>query len=215
MRIVAFFLMLFAAAPVWAAAPVPVPSKLSAHEKADVARVEAYLNAMKSIAAGFTQVSDSGEFRHGSLAIQRPGKMRVTYDPPEKDFLVADGESLRMWDSEIQQQSSVSLDSSLAGFILRDTIRLNGDVTLTRFARAPATMEVSLVATDDPANGELTLVFEDKPLQLRQWRVVDGQGRMTTVTLENTREGVSFPSGTFDFVAPNFGKSNKNGAKLP
>ena len=84
MRVLIFLLTLFlAVSSAWAA-----PAKLSERDRADVARLESYLNAMKSLTAGFTQINDGGEFRHGSLAIQRPGKMRVTYDPPHKDFLV-------------------------------------------------------------------------------------------------------------------------------
>ena len=205
MRVLIFLLTLFlAVSSAWAA-----PAKLSERDRADVARLESYLNAMKSLTAGFTQINDGGEFRHGSLAIQRPGKMRVTYDPPQKDFLVADGDNLHMWDAEMQQQSSVPVGSSLADFILRDPVKLSGDVIVTKLARDAAAIELSLVAADDPANGTLTLVFEDKPLQLRQWRVMDGQGRLTEVSLEDVHEGVSFPEGTFHFLAPNFGKSAK------
>lgn len=189
-----------------------VPLRLSKRDQADVERLEQCLNNLKSFTAGFTQVNDQGQLRHGTLALQRPGKMRVTYDPPSEDFIVADGNNLHVWDSEMKQQSVVSLDSSLAAFILRSSIKLSGDVTLTALSRAPAKIEVSLVSTNDPAEGQLTLVFEDKPLQLRQWRVFDAQGRMTGVSLENVREDTTFPDETFHFIAPNFGKSpKKNG----
>ena len=67
------------------------PAALSADDRADVQRIEAYLNNLKSISADFMQVDDSGQMMRGSIAIQRPGKMRVTYDAPSKDFIVADG----------------------------------------------------------------------------------------------------------------------------
>ncbi len=55
-----------------------------------MARIEEYLNKMRSIAADFMQIDDAGGMMHGEIKIQRPGKMRVTYDPPSKDFIVAD-----------------------------------------------------------------------------------------------------------------------------
>jgi outer membrane lipoprotein-sorting protein len=66
-------------------------------------------------------------------------------------------------------------------------------------------MEVTLVQTKDPGVGSLTLVFEDRPLKLRQWKVIDAEGRTTGVSLENMSENVTFPSSTFYFVSPNFG----------
>lgn len=202
------------AAPL-AAGAAPIAAKLSAKEKADVARIETYLNELKSVGARFLQVSDSGALRQGALSIQRPGKMRVTYDEPDKDFIVADGSRVYMWDDEMQQQSSVAIDDGIASFILRENIKLSGDVVVTRFVRFPAKIEVSLVSVKQPSEGELTLIFEDKPLKLRQWRVLDAQGRTTGVNLEAAREGIEFPENTFVFVPPNLGKINRTNAVRP
>ena len=203
-------LAFFASAPVWAESnTAPNAAKLSAGEQADIARIESYLNERKSVSASFLQIADNGSLRHGQIAIQRPGKMRVTYDAPDKDFMVADGTFLHIWDHEMQQQTSIPVGSGIAEFILRDTIALSGDVMVTRFMRYPAKMEVSLVSTKESGEGELTLIFEDKPLKLRQWRVLDLQGRTTGVNLENAREGVSFDSNTFVFVSPKLGQTKR------
>ena len=183
--------------------------KLSAQDRADLARVEGYLNHLKSIAADFLQVDDAGGLMRGTLAIQRPGKMRVTYAPPSKDFIIADGDTVHIWNDDLQAQTNVDQGSSLAEFILRDPVQLSGEVTVSHFARRPARLEVTLTQTSDPAAGDLTLVFEDHPLLLRQWRVRDAQGRVTGVNLENVHEGVSFPASTFSFTPPNFGKGGK------
>lgn len=103
----------------------------------------------------------------------------------------------------------IPVGSGIAEFILRDKISLSGDVMVTRFMRYPAKMEVSLVSTKESGEGELTLIFEDKPLKLRQWRVLDLQGRTTGVNLENAREGVSFDSNTFVFVSPKLGQTKR------
>lgn len=211
-------LLLCLAPPTWAEptpAPtidVPIAAKLSIKEKADVERIEVYLNDLKSVGAHFLQVSDSGNLRHGAISIQRPGKMRVVYDDPDKDFIVADGSRLNIWDDEMGQQTSLGLDEGLASFILRDNIKLSGDVIVTRFVRYPAKIEVSLVSVKDPHEGELTLIFEDTPLKLRQWRILDAQGHTTGVNLENAREGIEFPENTFVFVSPKLGKNKDSNA---
>jgi outer membrane lipoprotein-sorting protein len=182
---------------------------LSEQDKADVARIEAYLNDLKSISADFLQVGDQGDMMRGEIAIERPGKMRVTYAPPSQDFIVADGDFVHIWDGSLKSQTNVPEDSSLANFILRRNISLSGGVTVTKFQRFPGKMELTLVQTKDPGLGQLTLIFEDHPLLLRQWKVLDAQGRITGVNLENERSGVEFPGGTFNFVPPSFGKSGK------
>jgi outer membrane lipoprotein-sorting protein len=199
--------------PALAEAPPPKPASLSAREQSDVERIEAYLNKLKSVSAEFLQVSDNGALRHGTIKIRRPGEMRVKYDPPNEDLIVADGSFLHLWDDQMQQQSSIPIGSGVASFILRDKISLSGDIIVTRFVRYPAKIELDLISKETPEEGELTLVFEDKPLKLRQWRVLDTQGHTTGVNLENAQEDVDFPSGTFNFVPPNIGKSSRNPQK--
>ena len=192
------------------AAPIEsAPAALSAQDHADLARIESYLNGLKSMAADFTQIDDQGGMMNGTLAIQRPGKMRVTYAAPSKDFIIADGDTVHIWNHDLQAQTNVDQGSSLAEFILRDPIRLSGDITVTNIRRSPSKLDVTLTQTHDPAGGQLTLVFEDHPLKLRQWRVFDAQGNTTGVNLENAREGVAFSASTFHFVPPNFGKGGK------
>jgi len=184
-----------------------VPTPLSERDKADLARIEAYLNHLKNISADFLQIDDRGGTMTGKIEIQRPGKMRVVYDPPSKDFIVADGDTVHIWNADLQSQTNVDEGSSLAEFILRDHVNLGGDVTVTKLERFPAKLELTLIQKNDPAMGQLTLIFEDKPLMLRQWRVIDPQGVTTGVSLQNMREDVSFPSSTFTFVPPNFGNN--------
>jgi len=191
-----------------AAAAGVAPAPLSAHDHEDVARIENYLNGLKNIAADFLQVDDAGGIMRGSLAISRPGKMRVNYDPPNKDFIIADGSFVHIWNEDLQSQTNVEQGSSLAEFILRDPVKLSGEVVLTKFQRFPAKIEATLVQANDPAEGSLTLVFEDNPLRLRQWKVLDAQGRETGVSLENMHEDVKFPSSLFVFSPPNFGKKS-------
>lgn len=206
---ICFAFLSFSPARAQNAAP-PAPARLSARESADVRRIETYLNDLKSVQARFLQVNDSGTLRHGEIALERPGKMRVVYEPEGSDFMVADGSFVHLWDAELKQQSSVPVDTGISALLLRENIGLSGDVVLTRFVRYPSKIELDLVAKDTPEDGELTLVFEDKPLKLRQWRVLDPQGRTTGVSLENMQENVEFPSETFVFVPPNIGKTGRN-----
>ena len=137
--------------------------------------------------------------------------MRLEYDPPLKDFIVADGSFVFYWDGEMRQQSSAPIGSTLADFILRKNIRLSGDVTVTDVFQAPGVIEVSLLETKDPGKGTLTLVFEDRPFQLRKWRVLDAQGMTTEVALLNPRTDVTFDREMFYFKEPTRGSDYGRG----
>jgi hypothetical protein len=202
--------MVAAALPAKATEYSVVAAHLSEADQETIRHIENYLNSLKNISADFMQVDDTGGIMRGKLAIQRPGKMRVTYNPPSKDFIVADGDMVHIWNDDIQAQTNVPQNASLAEFILRDTVHFGGDVTVTGLRHYPAKLEISLVETEDPGAGQLTLIFEERPFRLRQWKVIDGQGKMTGVTLENARADISFSSNTFNFVPPNFGKGGKS-----
>jgi outer membrane lipoprotein-sorting protein len=206
--VLALFLSLLPASlPVHASPAAAVQAHISAQDEKDLSRIEDYLNGLKNVSAGFLQIDDAGGFIHGQLMLSRPGKMRVDYDPPNKDFIIADGGTVHIWNDDLKTQTNVDQGSSLAQFILRDPVKLGGDVTITKIARYPAKIEVTLVQTKDPGAGSLTLVFETKPLKLRQWKVIDTQGRLTGVNLENLSERAPFPDSTFVFTPPSFVKN--------
>ena len=177
-------------------------AQLSAEDRAAVTQAEQALNAVHTLQSKFVQLNPDGRQAGGTFYLSRPGKMRLEYDAPVKDFIVADGLFLFYWDSEMKQQSSTPIGSTLADFILRPDIKLSGDVTVTDVFRAQGVLEITLVETKDPRKGSLTLVFEDRPLQLRKWRVLDAQGLTTEVALLNPRVGVPLSSDLFYFKAP-------------
>ena len=165
-------------------------------------RIERYLNDIKTLQARFAQTADKGAQTTGTFTMWRPGRMRLVYDPPVKDFIVADGWFVFYWDADLKQQSSQPIGASLADFFLRPHITLNGDVTVTRIIHQFGVIEVTLVETADPGKGELTLVLDDKPLQLRKWRVLDAQGLTTTVALSDIRAGIAVNEDMFMFRDP-------------
>lgn len=194
----------FVAAP-WAdalAARGPVPANLNDQQKATLARVESYLNGIRTLRARFLQVAENGASAEGDIMISRPGRMRIEYDPPSPHLIVANGSFLIYHEKKLNQTSYLPLSSSLAGFLVRDTIRLSGDVVVTGFEQQKGVVRVTLVKGDEADAGQLTLVFSDDPLQLRQWTVIDGQGSLTRISLVNPQFGVPLDKKLFVFDAP-------------
>jgi outer membrane lipoprotein-sorting protein len=64
----------------------------------------------------------------------------------------------------------------------------------------PGQIQATLVRTNSPGDGSLTLIFADQPLALRQWTVVDAQRRETHVTLNNVQTGGTFDPQLFEQI---------------
>jgi len=144
-------------------------------------------------------VSPDGRTAEGVAWVERPGRMRFQYDPPSPLLLVAGYGLFIFHDSQLQQTTNLPLSATPLGLLLRDNLRLSGDVTVTGIERLPGQIQVTLVRTASPADGSLTLVFADNPLALRQWSVVDAQRQETRVSLFNVELGGSFDSKLFVF----------------
>jgi outer membrane lipoprotein-sorting protein len=189
------------AAPALAQAPAFQPS---AADSADLARIQAYLNALQSLKAHFLQIAPNGAVSEGTAWLERPGRMRFQYDPPSPFLLVAGHGMLIFHDAKLNQTTNIPIGQTPLGILLSDNVVLSGDVTVTGMQRLPGQIQVSLIRTGKAADGTLTLVFSDNPLALKQWSVLDAQRQETRVTLYNVQLGGSFDSSLFNFVDPRF-----------
>jgi outer membrane lipoprotein-sorting protein len=164
-------------------------AQLSETDKVDVARIEGYLNGLSTVKASFQQYTDSEGLAFGRIYLRRPGRLRVEYDPPSEIVLVADGTLLSYYDSELNHIEQVPLNLSPMWFLLRQNVKLGGDVTVTRFKRNSGSISIGLVQSDEPDAGSVQLEFGDKPLELRQWTITDSAGSTVRVGLYDAEFG--------------------------
>jgi len=176
-----------------------IPADLDAAAKADIARIEAYLNSIKTLRTRFLQIAQNGDAAAGELTIARPGRMRLEYDQPQPTLLIANGTFLIYIDRHLDQTTHVFLKNTPVGVLVAENIKLSGELTVTRFVREPGVVRVTLAKTTEAEEGTITLVFSDAPLALRQWVVVDAQGARTSVTLDALEYDVAVKSEMFEY----------------
>lgn len=198
-------LALAATMPAMARAALPQAATLSARDRADVARVVAYLNGIHTMESHFRQVAGNGAEASGMLYVERPGKLRLTYDPPSPVMIIADGAGIYYWDSKLQQLSQTRVEDTPAWFLLRPDIKAKGDVTITHFEHQPGVLRVTMVERDNPDLGSVTLTLSDQPLELRQWTIIDAQHRPVKVTLTDPRFGMPISPVMFEWIDPRTG----------
>ncbi|MBO9434717.1 outer membrane lipoprotein carrier protein LolA [Ruegeria sp. R13_0] len=179
MKQIAFALALTLAAPAaWAADKLPL------------SEISNYLNKMKTVQTSFTQVNDDGSLSTGKLWIQRPGKMRFEYDPPDSAVVLARTGTVLIFDPKSNQPpEQYPLKRTPLSLVLARNVNL-GQANMVVGHDFDGTATV--VTAQDPKNpesGRIELMFTDKPVELRKWVIHDNAGTQTTVLLGELTEG--------------------------
>jgi len=193
----ASLILIFGATLAWAAAPVP--ASLTQQDTLELQRIAAYLNNIRTMTARFQQVANNGGVSTGHVWVARPGRMRFEYDPPTPITLLADAASVYYWDKQLNQTSKYELRQTPAWFFLRDPISFGPDVVVTRFERLGGMVRVTVVEAAQSDAGSLTLDFTENPLTLRQWTVIDQQGKRTVVSLSDLQFGMALDPKLFQY----------------
>jgi len=180
--------------------PARAAPALSAEDNALVAAVERYLNEMTTLRAKFVQVSSDGGYAEGMFWLRRPGLARFEYAPPVNLLLVADGLWLIFFDADVDQVTHLPISTGPFRFLLDDHASLTEDVEITALAREAGVVRITMADPENRGEGSETLALEEFPMRLRQWQVVDAQGRETRVTLGDEVYGLELDRDLFYFT---------------
>lgn len=189
----------FTLVPVSAAGPQTAEDE-PVHFRRQARQIEDYLNNIRTTRARFRQVSSTGEVADGYLYIQRPGRIRVEYDPPCPILIILDGLFIIYYDRQLEQVSHLPLSSTPASVLARDKIDLwDGDVMIAGLEQYKDTLRLTLVLRSDPRAGSITLVFNSNPVHLMMWSITDAQGVVTDVSLTQADFNLQLEEDLFQF----------------
>ena len=134
-----------------------------------ITKAETYMQELKTAKSRFVQTTWDGTQVIGTFYLSRPGKLRFEYDPPIKDFVVADGRYIYFYDSEIKEQTNAPIQNTLANFLLKKDLSFTNDKTISidEVSEIPNMYKIKLVKTDDVGAGSLTLGFSIEPFELK------------------------------------------------
>lgn len=174
------------------------PAAVSSEERETLDRLLDYLNGIDTMRARFVQVSSNGAYAEGDLYLDRPGRLRFEYDPPHPALLIANGVTLLYYDRELQQSTFLPLWETPLWFLIREEVDLEKGVELEAIERRAGTIRVTLRLSEEGGEGQVTLVFGDKPLTLHSWEIRDPQGISTQVALLNANLGAEVDRSLFE-----------------
>jgi len=178
--------------------------------------LEAFVKSVKSGRAEFTQTVTSppkdgqtsrAKVSTGTFEFQRPGKFRFDYKKPFVQTIVADGETLWLYDADLnqvtQRKQAQALGSTPAALIAAapDLRALQADFTLDAAPERDGLQWVK--ASPKNKDGQLQNVqigFQGEALASLE--ILDSFGQRSVLKFSNVQVNPALPGSTFVFKTP-------------
>jgi outer membrane lipoprotein-sorting protein len=161
-----------------------------------LANVSAYFNSFRLMEGQFIQFGPNGDQSEGVFFLNRPGKIRFHFKPPARLDVISDGSSVAIKDGKTGTQDLYPLSKTPLRYLLADHIDLTSDI-VSSVKEETDLVSVVIVQKSAFADGKLTMIFDRKTYELRQWVVTDAQGLNTSVAIFNTTTGKPQDPGLF------------------
>ena len=164
-------------------------SPFTVEQQRMLANINAYFNSFHIMEGRFIQFGPSGEQSEGVFFMTRPGRIRFHYSPPSKLDVVADGSSVAIRDGRTRTQELYPLSATPLRYLLADRVDLTSPSIVRSVREEPDLVSLTIADQSASTPGKLTLIFDRKTFQLRQWVVTDAQGLNTSVAIYDTATG--------------------------
>jgi outer membrane lipoprotein-sorting protein len=179
-----------------------VPTTLFAafddRQRAQAAKVSNYLSSLQTVVGNFVQVGPDGSKTRGEFYIQKPGKVRFEYEPPNPIAIIADGSVLAVRDRRLATQDIYPLSQTPLRYLLSDRIDLMKDTNVVSVTADDLFISVTIEERQLLlGTSRLLLMVGAKDGQLKQWTVTDPQGYDTTVAVYNLDTSKKVDPGLF------------------
>lgn len=191
-----------------AIAPSPVAiAQAAANPEAQ--KIADHFSRVRSMAGEFVQFGPRGEQTGGKFYIQRPGKIRFNYEAPAGFKVIADGRSVVINNEKLKTWDLYPLSKTPLKLLLDERIDLSGN----RVRNVRQDDDLTTIQLQDKSvfgNSTITMMFDPKSYDLRQWTITDAQGKDTTVMIFNVQEGVKLDPSVFaidyNFISEHTGR---------
>jgi outer membrane lipoprotein carrier protein len=209
MRLVVSALVL---AALGVAAPLPLAAQAAPPAADLAARLQKRYESIHDFTADFTQTYRGVLLRQaaterGKVLLKKPGRIRFTYESPERKLFVSDGTVFKTYYPEERAGSISPLpkddEASTALLFLAGRGNLARDFTAAPATGAPAgEWHLGLVPKSKQADFEtLTLFIDARTLALLGFVTTDEQGT-NTIRFSNLKENTGLNDRAFEFTFP-------------
>lgn len=182
---------------------------------ASEAKLKTFFSQVNTLQASFTQkvIDETGmtlETSSGVFSLSRPGKFRWDYkstdpDIPQGQQIIADGQSIFMFDPDLEQVTQRSLQDALGQvpslLLVQTGTNIEQHFVITDFGVTDGLSWVALKPKDENA-GYQQLMIGFKNSQLSAITLLDGLGNETRLSLFQVKSNISLSKGLFKFTPP-------------
>lgn len=169
-------------------------------DKSDLTKIENYLNNINTLKAGFVQISSNGGSAEGNLYIAKPSKIRMEYTAPDDILVVGNGDYIIYNDKELDQITNIDYKDIPATMILTQKIKFDGsNLKVVDFYKDSGQTSITVETPKTPGVKPITLIFDNDPFRLKQWKVIDQQNVEVTISLYDLEQDAKLDSNIFKF----------------
>ncbi|WP_457659463.1 outer membrane lipoprotein carrier protein LolA [Sinorhizobium medicae] len=168
----------------------------SAQASAVAQRIADHFSSVKTMAGEFVQFGPRGEQTGGKFYIRRPGRIRFNYEAPSPMRVIADGKSVVIGNMKLKTWDIYPLSKTPLNLLLSERIDLSSK--MVRDVKVEADL-ITIVLGDRSifGNSTITMMFDPKSYNLRQWTITDAQRKDTSVMIFNVRTGIALDDKVF------------------
>lgn len=159
-------------------------------------KIADHFSSVKTMTGEFVQFGPRGEQTGGKFFIERPGKVRFNYESPAAFRVIADGKAVIVMNDKLKTSDLYELAKTPLKLLLEDRIDLSGD-KVAGVKQDDDLTTIQLVDKQVFGNARITMMFDPKSYDLRQWTITDAQGKDTTVMIFNVKEDVALDESLF------------------
>jgi outer membrane lipoprotein-sorting protein len=159
-------------------------------------KIADHFSSIRTMSGDFVQFGPRGEQTGGKFFIARPGKIRFNYEAPSAYRVISDGRSVVIDNKKLNTSDLYPLSKTPLKLLLDDRIDLTG-TRVKSVKEEPDVITIQLADRSVFGNSRITMMFDAKTYDLRQWTITDARGKNTTVLIDNVKEGVQLDASLF------------------
>ncbi|AYD02893.1 outer membrane lipoprotein carrier protein LolA [Neorhizobium sp. NCHU2750] len=159
-------------------------------------KIADHFSSVKTMMGEFVQFGPRGEQTGGKFYIERPGKLRFNFEDPSPLRVIADGRNVVVGNVKLSTWDIYPLSKTPLSLLLANKIDLSDDAVRSVKQETDLT---TIVLGNKTIFGDstITIMFDSKTYDLRQWTITDNQGKDTSVMIYNVQTGVSLDDKVF------------------
>ena len=176
-----------------------------------LAKVQSRYESTKTMEADFRQTVESPTLAaplktSGKVAFEKPNRMRWDYEPPDQQTIVGDGQSLWLFQPDMNQVIKAPLGEAFQAStpltFLSGLGSLERDFDTSLEKETPDSWVLKLVPKKDSALGVLGLTVRKSDASIAEARITDSVGTVTKIAFSNEKRNGKIDAARFTFTPP-------------